>query len=201
MFIYGQECARIYFRCVRSMTVAKCANKQRKTSQPKFRANCCFAVFIAPEALINLCTEFSPKVIFLCRYGSMRGQDFSAAWSIQRKYFLAPFKSICTLPTETLPSLHRKYFWTYRENILSRLEQFLCNATNQVWQIRLCWLQPPWHIYCAPKFETLVNLSFHSYTFCHASLQKQKDSETYSQLPTTQMIANDLFVKCLWYDW
>ena len=125
----------------------------------------------------------------------MRGQDFAAAWSIQRKYFLAPFKSICTLPTETFPSLHRKYFWTYRENILSRLEQFLCNATNQVWQIRLCWLQPPWHIYCAPKFETLVNLSFHSYTFCHASLQKQKDSETYSPLPTTQMIASDLFVK------
>ena len=92
--------------------------------------------------------EHPPK-IFLGTPGNILRHALKIFLGIPRKYFKASAENILGSPG----------------NILSGLEQFLCNTTNQVCQIRLWGLQPAWHIYCPGKFETLVNLSFHSYIF------------------------------------
>ena len=88
-----------------------------------------------------ICAEIFLPIIFLCKAGGGRGQ---------RNFGLLVENIFGASPPR---------------NILPGSEQFLFNETNQVWQIRLCWLQPQWHIYCPGRFETLVNLSFHSYIF------------------------------------
>ena len=112
-----------------------------------------------------ICAEIFLPIIFMHSRRQQRSGILGCCCCIHQKYFGASKTNIWGYPQIISQGICQKYFGASSENILSGLEQFLCNATNQVWQIRLCWLQPAWHIYCPGKFETLVNLSFHSYIF------------------------------------
>ena len=129
-----------------------------------------------------ICAEILLRIIFTIIFmqsrGKLKGQKFWAAVGASPENISAHRPKIfLDILRKYSSGICWKYFWASPGNILAGLEQFLCNATNQVWQIRLWGLQPAWHIYCPGKFETLVNLSFHSYIFFSQSLQKQSDFE------------------------
>ena len=130
--------------------------------------------------VINLCRDFAHNYLYAEPTAAQRSEVLGCCWCITRKYFGASSKNISAhhpkifldIPQKYSSGICWKYFRASPGNILAGLEQFLCNATNQVWQIRLWGLQPVWHIYCPGKFETLVNLSFHSYIFFVAEFTK-----------------------------
>ena len=120
-----------------------------------------------------ICAEILLTIIFMQSRGQLKGQKFWAAVGASPENISAHHPKIfLDIPQKYSSGICWKYFWASPGNILAGLEQFLCNATNQVWQIRLWGLQPVWHIYCPGKFETLVNLSFHSYIFSLAEFTK-----------------------------